>query len=257
MIDQLKAVIFDVDGTLAETERDGHRVAFNFAFLTVGLDWIWDEALYGKLLAVAGGKERIVYYLTRFNPDFCCEGSLEHLVSQIYEVKTRCYLALLEARKISLRSGVFRLVNDIRAAGLRMAIATASTTENVTTLLTQTFGCDSLSWFECIATGDLLLDKKPDPAVFNYCLTQLALPASDCLVIEDSGIGVKAAITAGIPTIVTFNSYTKEDDFSGALSVFDQLGDPTQVSEQHHGCPIKGCYVTLEDLKAVHASNQV
>lgn len=252
MVDQLKAVIFDVDGTLAETERDGHRIAFNLAFLEMGYDWVWDEELYGELLTVAGGRERIVHYLRTYNPDFPQTHPPALFSEQIYRVKTRHYMTLLSTRKISLRSGVKRLIAEIREADLRMAIATSSTTENVTMLITQTLGCDALDWFECIATGDLAMDKKPEPAIFHHCIDSLGLSADDCLVIEDSENGVKAAVAAGIPTIVTFNDYTEQDDFSGALAVFDQLGNPRQACQQHYGSPISNRYLKVEDLKTIH-----
>ena len=129
---QLKAVIFDVDGTLAETERDGHRIAFNKAFEQHQLDWYWDEALYGELLAVTGGKERIRYYLSDFNTGFEFAGDLTELIKELHTSKTKHYVALLENKTITLRPGVVRLINELRNSNLRMAIATTTTPENVT-----------------------------------------------------------------------------------------------------------------------------
>jgi len=147
---QLKAVIFDVDGTVAETERDGHRVAFNHAFLDAGLDWNWDESLYGKLLAVTGGKERIRYFLSDFNSDFDYDGEIDDLIKQLHAEKTKYYIALLASKTITLRPGVERLINEIRSAGFRLAIATTTTPKNVTALIKSTLGEDALSWFDCI-----------------------------------------------------------------------------------------------------------
>jgi len=253
---QLKAVIFDVDGTLAETERDGHRVAFNLAFLDAGLDWDWDEELYGKLLAVTGGKERIRYFLSDFKTDFEYEGDLSSFIASLHAEKTKHYVKLLESNAIALRPGVVRLIDEIRKSGLRLAIATTTTPENVTALVSNTLGKDALEWFDCIAAGDIVPAKKPAPDIFDYCLQQLKLNAEQCIVFEDSANGVRSSCGANIATIVTLNDYTKEDDFSGAISVVDHLGEPDLACKTMAGQTISGSYVIVEDLKQLHAKSE-
>lgn len=252
---QLKAVIFDVDGTLAETERDGHRAAFNRAFESAGLDWYWDEQLYGELLAVTGGKERIKFYLENYykHPDF--KGDLSELINRLHADKTRFYVDLLASKAIDLRPGVERLIHEIRETGLRLAIATTTTPANVTALLNSTLGTESVQWFDCIAAGDVVAAKKPAGDIFSYCLQQLGLNASDCLAVEDSGNGVKAAVAAGLTTIVTTSSYTGQEDFSGAISVFDTLGDDVCPCQTLAGIKIDNTMVTVNDLKDLHEKN--
>ncbi len=222
----LEAIIFDVDGTLADTERDGHRVAFNRAFSDEGLDWNWTPELYGELLQVTGGKERIQFYIKNHCPDFMpSSGDLNGFIAGLHASKTRYYVQLLKEGKIPLRSGVKRLINEAREQGIRLAIATTTTPENVTALLESTLGMESLSWFEVIAAGDIVPAKKPDPAIFDYALEQLNLKPDVCLAVEDSINGIKSSLGANLKTIITVNTYTENDDFSGASLVISDMGE--------------------------------
>ncbi len=226
-MNELAALLFDVDGTLADTERDGHRVAFNAAFAEAGLDWDWSVALYGKLLAVTGGKERIRYYLDRFNREFPRPDDLDGFVAGLHRSKTRHYTEMLAAGAIPLRNGVRRLLEAARAEGLRLAIATTTTPANVTALLRHSLAPDAEDWFEVIAAGDIVPAKKPAPDIFVWAMQQMGLKPAQCLVLEDSENGVLSARGAGIDAIVvTVNDYTRDHDFDGASLVLDQLGDP-------------------------------
>ena len=223
----LEALIFDVDGTLADTERDGHRLAFNAAFAEAGMDWGWSELLYGDLLSVTGGKERIRYYLEKYLPDFEAPEDLEGFIANLHQAKTRHYLGRLQQGEIPLRPGVLRLLEEARDEGLRLAVATTTTPENVTALLESSIGPGAESWFEVIAAGDVVPAKKPAPDIYLWAMEKMGLSPRDCLALEDSHNGVQAALGAGVRSlVVTVNSYTRHEDFTGAALVVDQLGEP-------------------------------
>lgn len=219
----MRAILWDVDGTLAETERDGHRVAFNAAFAEAGLSWHWDVARYGELLAVTGGKERMRFYAERYDPMFLDRRDADDTIKALHAIKTRHYLALLEGGGIPLRPGVARLIEEARAAGLRLAIATTTTPENVTTLLTASLAPDSVGWFEVIGAGDIVPKKKPAPDIYQWVLARLGLPADACLALEDSANGLRSARGAGLPTLITTGVYTAGENFAGALTVLPDL----------------------------------
>jgi HAD superfamily hydrolase (TIGR01509 family) len=249
----LEALIFDVDGTLADTERDGHRCAFNAAFAEVGLDWSWSVDLYGDLLAVTGGKERIRYFIERWRPAFADRDHLDEFIADLHRRKTRHYLQILSRGQLPLRAGVMRLLSQARDAGVRLAIATTTTPENVTTLLEHSGGADVPHWFEVIAAGDVVPSKKPAADIFRLTLEALGLPARACVAVEDSVNGVRAALEAGLRAIlVTVNPYTQHQDFCGAALVTDGLGEP--------GCPVKvlrgslvgSDHIDLAALEAMH-----
>jgi HAD superfamily hydrolase (TIGR01509 family) len=220
------ALIWDVDGTLAETERDGHRPAFNAAFRDMGLGWEWSVELYGELLKVTGGKERILHYIRNWLPDFEPPGDLSAFVGDLHRRKTAHYLELLRSGAIPLRPGVLRLLGEAREAGIRLGIATTTTPDNVTTLLECSGQPDLCDWFEVIAAGDIVAAKKPAPDIFLLALERLGLPPRSCTVVEDSDNGVRAALAADLRAVlVTVSSYTRHQDFAGAALVVDGLGD--------------------------------
>jgi len=218
----LNAIIFDVDGTLADTENV-HRVCFNRAFVTSGLSWHWDKSQYGELLKVTGGKERIAHYIGTLGPAALTAAQRDELVATLHRVKTRFYERIIQQGAMRLRPGVAALIAAARADGIRLAVATTTSPPNVVALLKATLGPDALAMFDVIAAGDSVARKKPAPDIYVSALEQLSLPASDCVAIEDSHNGLRAAVAADLVTIVTPSTYTAGEDFSGAARVVDSL----------------------------------
>lgn len=219
-----QAIIFDVDGTLAETERDGHRPAFNQAFAEYGLDWHWDETLYGRLLDITGGKERIRHFAECCAPAIAARPDFDKLVKRLHAAKTLHYIRLVDQGRLPLRPGVARLIAEARQAGIRLAIATTTSRENVDALLRASLAPDAAGWFEVIGAGDVVPAKKPAPDIYRWVLDKLQLPAAACLAIEDSANGLRAALGADIATVVTVGEYTAGQDFAGAARIVPDLG---------------------------------
>lgn len=221
----LQALIFDVDGTLAETEET-HREAFNRAFADAGLDWLWGRERYRELLAVSGGKERIRQFVAEEDPTQADRADFDDWVAGLHRAKTMHYTNMMAAGEIELRPGVERLIREAHAEGLRLAIATTTSMANIEALFGATLGQESLRWFDVVAAAEQAPVKKPDPSVYLWVLERLGLPAADCLALEDTRNGVLAASAADVPVLVTQSYYSEGEDFSGALAVLSDLGEP-------------------------------
>jgi HAD superfamily hydrolase (TIGR01509 family) len=214
--------MFDVDGTMAETE-EFHRRAFNEAFSHFGLPWYWDVATYGRLLLVAGGRERIRFFVESL-PENCIDLS-DNRINELHRFKTRRYAELIDSGACGLRPGVADLIRQATAARLRLAIVTTTSRENIGALLNRNLETDWNRNFDVIVSGDDVPNKKPEPDAYNAALDALGLPAVSCLAIEDSRNGLVAAAAAGVPVLITRSLYFRDDDFTGAACVSDDLTD--------------------------------
>lgn len=220
----IKAIIFDVDGTLADTE-DAHRRAFNKTFAENGLDWNWDVELYGKLLKITGGKERIHFFISSMLPDFSRPADYEGFIKNLHQRKTTHYTEMLRTGEIPLRPNIKRLITEMKQAGIRLAIATTTSPENVYTLLQQGLGENSETLFDAIGCGDIVPHKKPAPDIYHWVLQRLQLSANECIALEDSENGLQSSLAAGIKTFITTTGYTRHQNFTGAAAVQEDLSD--------------------------------
>jgi len=243
----LEALIFDVDGTLAETE-EAHRRSFNEAFAAFGIDWSWDKELYRELLQVTGGKERLQHYIDAWKPP----GSEVVLArfAEIYEAKSARYAALVKSGAAPARPGIRRLITEAHERGVRLAIATTSLRGSVDLVLRAMFGEEGPSWFAVIAAGDVVAHKKPAPDVYRFALDTLGRDPGSCVAIEDSENGVKAARAADLPVLAAPSYYLKRDDFSLATSVLTDLGEPDRPGRQISGLRFDRNYVDIDGLNA-------
>ena len=248
---ELAALLFDVDGTLAETE-EVHREAFNRAFAQAGLDWNWSAQLYRQLLAVTGGKERISYYIDQWGGALPAVADLEAFIAALHREKTRIYTGLVNSGQMPLRPGVRRLLAEARAAGLRLAIVTTTSPENVGALLRASLAADAEAWFEVIGAGGVVARKKPAPDIYHYTLKRLALSPEACLAFEDSENGLRSALHASVPTVVTVSEYTCGQDVSEALLVVDHLGEPGKPLSVISGDAGGSEFVDVAMLRRLH-----
>lgn len=227
----LAAVIFDVDGTLAETERDGHRLAFNLAFREHGLDWHWDAALYGELLEVTGGKERLAAYMHFFRSLPVDSPDVRALILSLHRTKTKHFRRIVDQGRLTARPGVIDILTELHKAGTRLAIATTTSPKNVEVVIESVLGSDASAWFEVIGAGDAVPVKKPHPAIYHWVLDRLGLTPYSCLAIEDSHRGMLAARAAGLPVLITRSFYSNFEDFRGATAVIHNFDGTRYIDE--------------------------
>jgi len=244
----LKAIIFDCDGVLVDTERDVHRVAFNRAFAAEGIDAEWSVELYGELLLVAGGKERMTHYFEQHGWPEHSYGSNEELIAELHKKKTSIGAEMIAKGEASLRPGIARIVDEAIAAGVTLGVCTTSNAKFIDAVL-DLLGPERKAKFAFVHAGDVVKKKKPNPEIYELAKQSLGVgqdgpAAEECIVIEDSRNGLLAATGAGLPTLVTTSTYTMDEDFREAAKVVPELGDAPQAT------------VSLRDLEELAARKQ-
>lgn len=254
----LRAVLFDVDGTLADTEALGHRPSYNRAFRSLGLAWRWGPKLYRRLLKLPGGRERLKYYVQHYQPDLGPEaaeaqGDLDAWVAKVHALKSQFFKRYMRRGRVPLRPGIARLMREARQKGVRLAIVTNASLKTLKPVLRYSMGPELAAEVEVIASGEEVPNKKPAPDLYRLAMRRLNLQPHECVALEDSEMGLEAAAAAGIPAVVTINSDTLEQDFSEASLVVSCLGEPgapTRVLKGRlNGLP----WVTLDTLEQLAA----
>ncbi len=241
----LEAIIFDVDGTLAETE-EAHRTAFNEAFIKFDLNWTWNQDDYRHLLKTTGGKERILAHMSDIGYEHTGSQPLADFIAQLHAHKTGLYTMIIDSGTVALRPGIAQLIEEADAKQMRMAIATTTSQPNVVALVKATLGKNGMDLFEVISSGDMVQHKKPAPDIFLRALDGLGLSAGNCLALEDSFNGLASARGANIATLITPSIYTNQDDFSGAALIIPTIAD---LAAGHGGSALVG-------LVACHEASQ-
>jgi HAD superfamily hydrolase (TIGR01509 family) len=237
----VKAIIFDCDGVLVDTERDAHRVGFNLAFKQFGIDAEWSVELYGRLVLIAGGKERMRGYFDEFGWPAGTETDEQKdaLILALHLAKTKITSEIVSS--LPVRPGILRLIDEAMAAGVKLGVCTTSNPKFIDAVL-DLFGQERKAYFSFVHAGDVVAKKKPAPDIYLLALETLGLPTHECIVIEDSRNGLLAATRAGLPTLITTSTYTIDEDFDEAVKVVSELGDEPNVQ------------VRLADLTALAAT---
>jgi HAD superfamily hydrolase (TIGR01509 family) len=230
---QIKAVFFDQDGVIIDTERDGHRVSFNMTFKEFGYDVDWDVDYYHELLQIAGGKERMKHHLLTkgFGKEVKPE-EIDDLMKAMHKRKTALFIELIESGKLPLRPGIHRFMKEAMEAGLILGVCTTSNEQAANAIAYKIL---SDIKFNFVLAGDIVSKKKPDPEIYNLALSKTGLKPDECLVIEDSRNGVLAAKAAGMHVVATTNVYTEKENLSDADLIVTCLGDPGERGEMKKG----------------------
>jgi HAD superfamily hydrolase (TIGR01509 family) len=253
----LRALLFDLDGTVADTERLGHRPAYNRAFKKLGLPFRWGPKLYRKLLRHTGGRERLQHYLKHYQPELgeqrqAAEGDPQAWIQAVHALKSRYFRRIVRRGRVPLRPGVARLMAEAKAEGLRLAIVTSASRATLKPILRHTLGPELVKQFDVLVCGEDVQHKKPAPDLYALALLRLDLSPPQCVAIEDSEMGVAAAVAAGVATVVTINDNTVHEDFDRAQLVVDTLGEPDAPATALHG-DLGGPCVTVKTLRKLLA----
>lgn len=252
----LRALLFDLDGTLADTEVLGHRPAYNRAFRKLGLPFRWGPSLYRKLLEYPGGQERLRHFLERYRPELgahqaAADADPRAWVRTVHALKSRYFRGLVRSGGVPLRPGVARLMTEAHAAGVRLAIVTSASRATLEPLLRHCVGAGLLRRIDVLVCGEDVAHKKPAPDLYRLALERLGVAPADVLAIEDSAMGLASATAAGVATLITTNDNTAHEDFPRALLVLDNLGEPQAPAVVRRGV-LDGPCVTVATLQALH-----
>jgi beta-phosphoglucomutase-like phosphatase (HAD superfamily) len=255
----LKAVLFDVDGTLADTEALGHRPAYNRAFRELGLEFRWGPKLYRKLLRQPGGRERLKYYLQHYDPPLGTHAAevganVDAWIARVHELKSRFFRRYMRRGRVPLRAGIARLMREAVQAGVRLAIVTNASRKTLEPVLKYSMGPELAGVIAVIASGEEVLHKKPAPDVYLLAIERLGVRPSECVALEDSEMGLEAASAAAVHTVVTINSDTLEQDFTEADLVVSSLGEPGAPTRVLKGRLAGHPWVTIETLQNICAN---
>jgi len=253
---KLKGIIFDVDGTIADTEEI-HRQAFNQTFEEFNIDWNWSVKAYRKILHISGGKERFRKFL---NEDLSLKKKVtdqESFVQELHKRKSENYRLILNSDGIQFRPGVIRLIHEARDKEIPIGVATSSSMANLTTLFNKILNIEPCEIFNSIVTSDTVQDKKPSPAVYQCVLAGLGLDAEGCIAIEDTQNGNLSAIAAGLKTVITTHAYTIDNDFTGASIVSNHLGEPDYPFKLSQGTSFNKSFVDIELLNNLVSNTSV